>query len=230
MAFNLSAFLAILPDFLIAGILSLIFFLELRNIGIRRKDRPVFILVREDGLQAQTGDPSNAYTELEKRDEGPFYKSIKNIQLAMLSVNIWILLTIILLPSYNIAGLLPALSRDQQFLVYSSLGAVFLFALLSTVILRISNTWPKIATTFAIIATGIFLIFYIPSMQWLSTYSLIIRGIILYAIIASALSVSYGFFTLPYRKIEKLSIAGTFSAYVFTSAILFVNLVQSLRV
>lgn len=230
MGFDLSAFLALLPDFIIAGILSLLFFLEIRNIAIKRKEKPAFILVREDNRLGEQGSNNLAYTELNSSDNGHFLPAIRNVQMAMLAVNIWILLTLILLPSSSISRLLPVFSREEQYIVYSALGVVFVTAILSTVILRISNTWPRIVTTLGIVGVGIFIIFYIPSMQWISTYSLFTRGIILYSIIVAALFLSYGFFTLPSGKIEKLSVAGTISSYAFTSAILFINLFQSLLI
>lgn len=230
MVLNLSAFLAIFPDFLIAGILSLIFYFEIRNLSIKRGERPVFILSRNDAILPGPGQESQMQTEVKAKSERQFFASLRSVQLAMLTVNIWILLTIILLPSSSAARLLPPLSLTQEYLLYSAMGAIFVTALLSTVIIRISNTLPRMLVTLGAIASGIFLIFYVPSMHWLSTYGILIRGTILYAIIASVLFLSYGFFTLPARKIEKVSIAGTFLAYVFTSAILFVNLIQSILI
>ncbi len=229
MGFSFSAFMTIFPVLIISGILSLLFFLELRNLAIRRNERPLFILVRGDSVPSSLSGSGKNYTELNEIKDSQFFGIIKSVQLVMLTVNVWILLTILLLPSAGIDKILPVLSTNEQYLVYSALGAIFIVSFLSTVILRISNTKPKMIATLGIIASGIFLLFFIPSMQWLSAYSMFVRGLILYAIIAASLFLTYGFFTLPSMKIEKVSIAGTIALYVFTSAVLFTNLVQSLQ-
>ncbi len=228
MAFSFSAFMSMFPYFLISGILSLLFFLEVRNLSVKRKEIPLFILVSEETAQTSVKGSSRNYTELRGGSQGYFWGMIQNIQLAMLAVNIWILLTILLLPSSGMEKLLPAFSLDEQYLVYSAMGVIFVISFLSTVVLRISSTKPKIIATLGIVATGIFLVFLIPSMQWISSYSSFMRGIILYAVIASSLFLTYGFFTLPSKKVEKVSIAGTLASYLFTSALLFANLVQVL--
>ena len=229
MGFDLSAFLAIFPDFLIAGVLSLLFYLELRNVKIHRKEVFVGAVPSTDSQSNGAGNPKET-PELSSNGMTFFYSIAKNVQLSMLAINVWILLTIVLLPSSSIARLLPSFSFDGQLLIYSILGALFVVSFLSTIILRVSNTKPRMIMTLLMIAAGTFLLFYIPSMQWISGFSLLVRMIILYAIIASTLFLSYGFFVLPSGKIEKLSVAGTFSTYIFTSGILFVNLFHTLLI
>ncbi len=229
MGFELSAFLATFPDFLIAGVMALLFYLELRHVNIKRSEMYVYAVSLVNPLPTG-GDDLNSSSELALNGMSIFYSMVKNLQLTMLSVIIWILLTLVLLPSSSITRLLPSFSTVGQFLIYSILGFLFLVSFLSTVILRVSNTKPRMILSLLVIATGTFLLFYIPSMQWISSFGLLMRIIILYAVIASALFLSYGFFVLPAGKIEKLSIAGTFSTYIFTSSLLFVNLFHSLLV
>ncbi len=229
MGFDLSAFLAIFPDFLIAGVLSLLFYLELRNVKIQRKEISVLAVPGADPQSKGAGQPKET-SDLTSNGISFFYGIAKDVQLSMLAINIWILLTILLLPSSSIARLLPSFSLDVQLLIYSILGALFVVSFLSTIIIRVSNTKTRMITTLLMIAVGTFLFFYIPSMQWISGFGLLVRMIILYAIIASTLFLSYGFFVLPSGKIEKLAVAGTFSTYVFTSAILFANLFHTLLI
>ncbi len=228
MGFDLSAFLSIFPDFLIAGVMSLLFYFEIRNVKIKRNQMSVVAVAKENPKLA--GGELYSSSEMTLNGMGFFYSTAKNVQLTMLAVNIWILLSLLLLPSSSITRLFPSFSIDWQFLVYSTLGLLFAVSFLSTVIMRVSKTKPRMIMTLLMIAVGTFLLFYMPSMQWISSFNLFARGIIIYAIITSILFLSYGFFALPSGKIEKLSIAGTLSTYVFTSAILFVNLFHSLLV
>lgn len=227
MILDFAAVLHILPEFVVSGVIAIIFYAEFKKPD-PMATRPKFILVRGDSSFSSPiinpRDNSSSYNEKRK----PFAAVLGDSQMIFLTVNLWILLTLVLLPLSNSGAVLPQLSSTDGGIIYGLLTALFAIAVITSVVRRFSVTRTHIVITMAAAAVVSYLSFYLPSMQWIGSFAMIMRIVIMYGVIAASVFSVYVIST-SLRRVsqEKVAVVGTFASYGITAVLLFVNLFQS---
>lgn len=230
MPINFTAVLQILPQFIAAGIISFIFYAEFKK---PRYHKPNFILVRENDpvdenrIVNDNMRPATIY-EPDQSNTGLLNSQFGNAHIFFLTVNLWILLAFVLIPFSSLGRMMPSFAYPVRELVYLVLAIVFVTAVASTVISRISMTRSKLIILLLSAGVGAYMIFYLPIMQWASDYTIILRWVIIYCTVAVSL---FGIYTLSYmlkkRQTTNIAVVGSYAAYFMTAALLTLNVFQN---
>lgn len=230
MAIDLTPVLKILPQFIISGIIAFIFYSEFKK---PRKQKPKFFLAREvnpannEINRDRTGNQVTAY----KRDtpEKTLLQSpIGDAHIVFLTVNLWILLAFIMIPLTSLSRIMPSFTHPMGFVIYISLAAVFVLAFASTVVSRISMTRAKLIGLLLSGGVGAYLAFYLPFMQWVGDYVVILRWVIIYCTVAISLLGTYALSAvLKKRQATNVAVIGSYASYIMTAALLTMNVIQS---
>lgn len=236
MIIDIAAILQVLPEFAGAGILSIVFYMEFKGPLSGLIKAPEFILVRGDSIIPMAAVPvvsgsqssSPRYSEVTAAGEDSMaLASFKDIQLILATVSLWIILALALLPQNRLKAILPNIPFNYQIIAYGILAVLFLISLTSTVVLHIRSTRMHVAIILAAGAAIAYLAFYLPSMQWIAHYALILRAIIIYCSVAATAFGLYAISSIMGKSaVVKLAIVGTFALYAFTAALLLTNLIQ----
>lgn len=230
MPFDVTAALQILPQFIAAGIIAFIFYSEFKKPW---KVKPKFFLVRENDPAVRGDLPTDGvrYTtdyESEHKSRGLLETQLGNVHLFFLTVNLWILLAFILIPLSNLGRVMPTFNYPTGTIVYIILAVLFLTALVSTVISRITMTKTKLVALLASGGVGAYLAFYLPFMQFVMDYTSILRWVFIYCTVAVSL---FGIYTLSSmlqkRQTTNMAVIGSYAAYAMTAALLAFNLFQN---
>lgn len=230
MAFDFSAVLRILPQFIIAGLIAILFYSEFKK---PRVAKPILILIRGD-LPATSGreddqvqNPSTLY-EHKPLDLGLYDSTIGNLHIIFLTVNLWILLSFLMIPLTSLKSIMPNLGQPMEFITYLILGVIFLITLTSTVVSRIDMSKYKLIGLLASGGVGAYLAFYLPVMAWASSYHTILKWVLVYCVIAVSLFGIYILSVMVNRKnTMNVAIIGSYASYAMTAAILTINMFQN---
>lgn len=250
MNFDFSAFQAILPQFIIAGIIAAIFYMEFdkstpKDAGklifivpkeedpqTTRFSRPAFlhkfiisIRTRANSLSSRTVK-STPYTG----DENSVLSLLRGTHLVLLTVVMWILLSLALLPGNALSSILPKL---PSYGIYAYIGLCVAFAASvgATVVSRISLTKVRLGILLTGSAIVTYLAFYLPALQWMNyTYSAFFKLIIVYCAVAVTV---FGVYTISslIKRLSALKVAvyGTYASYGLAAALLIINLLQRIH-
>lgn len=153
------------------------------------------------------------------------YGVLGDTQLILLSLDLWILISLLLSPVKRLSALLPAFPSGFSYLIYAILGAIIAISVLSTVVSRIKIS--KRILPFMIIGAGAlaFATFYAPSMVWINGVNGIIKIVILYSAVVLVCMSVYAVATFLKRSSAfSTSAYASFASYGVTAFILFFNL------
>lgn len=169
--------------------------------------------------------PHSKYRTPFVKPERVSYGILGDTQVILLSLDLWILVSLLLSPINRISALLPTFPTGYSYIIYTILGAAIAIAILTTVVSRIKVT--RNTLTIMIIAAGAitFGLFYAPSMAWLNGMNGIIRIVILYSAVVLVCMAVYAISTFIHRrKAFRASAYASFASYGITSFLLFFNL------
>lgn len=262
MQIDLAALLSFLPQFVVAGAVSIYFYSTFKNVKFRESPDVTLDLFitrtqqegpagseENDIVQASALDrimqeysKSQAQNEIEETmvEDGvphseyrssynhvPFvsYGMLGDTQLVLLTLDLWILLSLLLSPIRRLSSLLPSFPSGFSYIIYTILAAVIAMAILSTVISRAKI--PGKVLPLLIVGAGAMTIaaFYAPSMTWINSINTIIRIVIIYSAVVMVCMAVYAIVSYLKRKSAfKASTYASFVSYGITAFILFFNL------
>lgn len=234
MAFDFTPVLRILPQFIIAGIVAIVFYSEFKEPLLHGWGRPRFILVRGgvfSGSAATSSGVDESHTpnsSFYRENRKSFISVLGSAHMVLLTVNLWIIMAIAILPEESITKIFPSITGNADILIYGFLAALFLATVVATVVSRINGTKLNLLILLAIGGVGAYLSFYLPFMQWVGDYQVILRAVMMYCVVAASVFGIYVMSSLV-RKEQALRVAviGSYLSYVYTAAILTINLLQN---
>lgn len=238
MPFDVEALLQILPEFAIAGIISILFYMVLNRSVEVTPSRPQFIVVRGDtvdellaaaGTESGKDSPAVNSTPFSSEGNSDALKGLRESQMIVVTVSLWILLSLILLPTKDLNDILPQLPLNSYFIVYAVLAALFLISVVTTIVTRIKVTGFTLILLLIAGAGISYLAFYLPSMQWVNNYVVLLRAVVIYCASAATVFVIYFLSRiLDKGHAVRLSIVGTFGLYAFTVILLVWNMAENI--
>lgn len=246
MIVSLSSFLNILPEFIVAGVLAFLFYSEVERPMPKETGKLSFTIVHESGAsfpgqqsvlgrmarflsdKTTSGKLGAAGTSAYRSNSGSLFSVLSGIQILLLTVVIWILLSLSMIPEVYLQQILPVLP-PLGILAYGALAVTLGIALASTISMRFVLTNSRKIALMAATAIGVFLIFYLPALQWLNFYSLFIRISVIYGSLVAAVGAVYLFSTRLHRiSLMRFAVIGTYGSYVTVALLLGWNLIGNL--
>lgn len=172
--------------------------------------------------------PSALFTPYEK-DPGDSRSLLADAQLILLSLDLWILVSLLLSPVSRLTNLLPSVSSSYSTVIYLALSIALALAVLTTIVSRVNITRKSIAIMIAIGGGVTLAAFFAPSMIWVDKYSELIRIVIIYSAVAVVCIAVYALSTsLKKRTAFTTSAYASFTSYGLTAFVLFYNIAISL--
>lgn len=248
MIISMSVLQTILPEFIIAGIIAILFYSELETPQPKKSSLLSFIIgntaqntvslqepVSMAGKisrfmtdRASTGKFAAARSSPFRSSNGSLMSFLRGIQVVLLTVVIWILLSLSLVPAVYLRAIFP-IFPFYGIAAYIALSAAIFTAVASTVSLRfVMNKYRRLVLVVAA-AIVVFAIFYFPALQWLNMYSTVIRAAIIGGSIALVSGGAYFLAAIPKRRsLMKLSVIGTYGGYLLIVMLLAWNLVGNI--
>ena len=150
---------------------------------------------------------------------------VADTQLILLTLDLWILVSLLLSPVKKLNLLLPSLPSTVTYSIYVVLAAVLGIAVLTTVVSRISVTKRLMAIMLVSAGALTFAAFYAPSMSWITGINGLIHLAIVYSAVVIVCMAVYTVATYMKRKPAFSASAYTsFASYGITAFILLFNL------
>lgn len=255
MAFSLTALLSFLPQFAIGGILAIYFFtyfkrlspfstitlnLELYKTEADKTTRPKFSYYNRtqgelDNLLAHSfGIPENSYFVAKKTKINlrKFTRSnfMADVQLLILTLNLWIILSLVLSPMSRVSTLLPSIPAMPSTYLYIVLSATLSAAVLTTASSRLMPRGKILALFVGASGVSTFLLlYYSPIMAWVNDFVGIYKFLILYSTVVVVCFAAYLVASYSRRQTAFLASSyASFASYALTAFLLFFNMVAIL--
>ncbi len=238
MAFSLTALISFLPQFLIGGLLAIYFYAYFRKLSpvapISFNSDYYRISNSVDGGEEISQDPEPLYyigkhTDFNAR---AFQKSslIADAQILVLTLDLWIIISLVLSPSGRVAKLLPNLSGVSLTLLYAILGILLSAAILTTAVSRLNLSKKVVALLVSLSgALTLVLFYYAPLMSWVHSYTSIFRLLVLYTAVIGTCFATYLIATFARKKTAfAVSSYSSFISYGLTAFLFLLNLFTSL--
>ena len=223
MAVSFSPAVDLIPELLISGVLAFLFYTNFRKLKINTYSSPKFILVRGDAFMAAEGEIKSSPVA------GSVIKDMAEIlrssQMVFITVTLWIVLTMLMIPSSKLLLILPSFNAPLAGIVYGALAVIIVGTVLTTVVTRINRTRVNFILLLIIGGAGAFLMFYLPLMSWASFYGQIMRITFVYsAVAATVFGIYYIYSIMKEGNAVRMATVGAYLSYFFTAALLAVNL------
>lgn len=155
---------------------------------------------------------------------------LRELQMILLGVDIWLLLSIALSPAATIYYLLPSLSSAHGTLLYTILAAMLFTALVGAIVSRVRFNTKLLVALMIIASAATIVLYYMPSMTWVNHYSSIFRLILIYSTVLAVCIAVYAMSMLLRRQTAfYLSAYTSIAVYMTSAAILAFNVVATLQ-
>lgn len=153
---------------------------------------------------------------------------IGDTQLIVLTINVWILVSLLLSSVKTVNVLLPTLPGIIHLIVLVALGASIAIAIMTTVISRVSLS-KRFMAIYVAAAGGItFGTFYAPSMEWVGNLRGLIHLTVVYSAVIMACLAAYSLASYMNRKTAlSASTYSSFTSYGITVFILLYNFITA---
>ncbi len=254
MPFTVAALIDFLPRFIIAGIITYIFIAKFSKMAVLDYEKPEIFIAERRKLHSQlygrigsklAGGKTSPATSGMVATYGPSVNDsyimkvslfgndasgkrrhvfLREIELVLLGVDLWILISLALSPVSTVVYLFPPIRSISSALVYIIIAGTASLAVLGTVTSRVK--FSKRNTTLLVLGTAgsAVAVYFLPSMSWINNTSLLFHITIIYStviiacvlayIISSKMKRSTAFFTSAYSAI---------AVYGVSAILLFLN-------
>lgn len=152
--------------------------------------------------------------------------SLNDIQIVLLSVVLWLLLSIALSPLGTIRTIMPKLTSYVGLMTYFALAVTILFAVAGTVVSRIKLDTKWMLAMLAGAAATTVVLFYLPSMAWINRFSTLGHIVIIYATALVVCVAVYMLAVYVRRRVAfYVSAYSSIAAYGISAILLGLNLI-----
>ncbi len=154
---------------------------------------------------------------------------VRELQMILLGIDVWILLSIALSPIKSIYYILPRLPSVSGTVLYSAVAATLFVAVIGTVISRVRIDGKITIGLLAGSAVTTVILFYMPSMGWMARYGTFMQVAIVYSVvIAVCLAVYMISFHARRRTAFYASAFSSMAVYAIWSVLMFMNLIMNI--
>ncbi len=227
MALSFSPAVDIIPELLISGLLAFLFYANFRKLNSKVTPAPTFILVRGDTLvEAGSGMKSSPVIDSLLKD---MIDILRNSQMLFITVTLWIVLTMLMIPSSRLSFILPDFHAPITGIVYGSLAVIIAGTVITTVVTRIKKTRMNFIILLVIGGAGAFISFYLPLMSWASFYGQIMKITFVYSVVAATVfGIYYIYSIMKEKNAVRMATIGAYLSYFFTATLLALNLFSNI--
>lgn len=230
MAVSYSPALDILPELLISGVLAFMFYSNFKKSRVTSGNELKFILVREGRFQiGSMGRKWENRSPIRKSYESGFVDILRGSQTVFLSVTLWVVLTMLMIPVSKLFLIVPRFGAVLSLLVYGFIAFMVASSVVTTIVTRVKNSRMNLILLLATAGSGVFISFYLPLMNWASGYGVTMRLVFVYCAVAITLfGIYYAHSIMKEKNALRFSVIGSYLSYFSTSALLLINLMGNL--
>ncbi len=164
-----------------------------------------------------------------KNEDDASYRIISDIQKVLLTIVIWISVSLLLSPISRLNLLLPPFPAFVGNIVYIILGGLIGISIIATVTSRKNFSKPFIIAAISLSAALTVGIYYVPSMHWINNYGLLVRIVVLYTSALVVAVVVYLFSSVVKKSAAlKVSTYASFASYGLTVLVLVYNVFSTI--
>lgn len=252
MAFSLTSLLSFIPQFAVGGLLAIYFFSFFRRLspfapvtfelGQYKSnsaektpyEAPKYTRTRgdlDDLISRSFTVNRNVYFIAKKSmaNIGKITSSnfLAEIQILILALNLWIILSLVLSPFSMVSSLLPTIPMVPSQYIYMAMSILLSAAVLTTAASRLMPRGKMLALFVGLSGGSTFLLlYYAPLMAWVHSFIGIYMLLILYSSVVVVCFSAYFVATVARRHSAFLASSYTsFASYALTAFLLFFNMV-----
>lgn len=196
-----------------------------RLLGSQLEDRASVVTY---GSSFGKGSPQEVTFLHRTSNEADDHGFLRDSQMIMLAVDMWMLLTLLLSPLSSLDSLLPSISTGLVTVIYVSMGIALFIGVMATTVSRMRITTRSLVVIFAAEIVASIVIYMLPSMQWTSGLGLFMHVLVIYitAIFACALTYLLAFF-ITRRTAFYLASTMSLSVYIILLILFVTNFFSS---
>lgn len=194
-----------------------------------KKDGIKTAVVATLGYSAGRGNTMNITLLPPRPGTNPRLDFLRDLQMILLGVDMWLLLSIALSPLSTVHYILPAFSALHSTLLYTVLAGALIIALVGSVVSRVRVDTKLLVVLLALASAVTIALYYMPSMAWVDRYTSLFHLILVYTTVVIVCIVVYAMAMLLRRRTAfYMSAYSSIGVYLMSAVILAVNLLDTL--